>query len=194
MFFDIETVADPALLEQRQAFIDRKVGNIDRVNFLPEYNQICTIAVWRFNVDGQVVTKTLEGTEKEMIEKFYTYDQYVLTGFNILSFDLPFIIKRWLKYGLSVPPPLRIASEKPWTLAERFTDIARLYQATTLNMSSLEDLAMHLWIPTSKGVMHGSEVQWYYDTWQIDLITQYCREDVACTALIYQKLKSLDFF
>jgi uncharacterized protein YprB with RNaseH-like and TPR domain len=95
IFFDLECVADPSLHNQRQSFIDRKEGNIDRVNFLAEYNQVITISVGRITTENQIEVKTLEGTEKEMIEKFYTYaEKYILCGYNILLFDIPFIVKR----------------------------------------------------------------------------------------------------
>jgi predicted PolB exonuclease-like 3'-5' exonuclease len=60
-------------------------------------------------------------------------------------------------------------------------------------MSALEDVALHLGIPTPKDIMHGSEVQKFYDDGKLDLIKEYCRHDVKATALIYQKFKSLNF-
>lgn len=194
LFFDIETIADPSRQFERQVFIDRKDGNEDRVNFLPEYNQICTIAVGRLTTEGKVEIKTIEGNEKEMIEKFYTYtEKYILCGFNILLFDLPFIIKRWLYHKIPVPPVLKFRWKKPWDLDEIFLDLARVYQGPTFNMSALEDVSLHLNIPTPKEIMHGSEVQHYFDTWQIDLIKEYCRHDVHATILIYQRFKELNF-
>lgn len=194
LFFDIESCADPTTLRNRSDFIERKDGNQDRVNFLPEFNQIITIAIGRIKDDWQIEVKNLEGTEKEMIEKFYSLtEKYILCGYNILLFDIPFIVKRWLKHWLKVPSSLSIANEKPWTLQERFIDLGRLYQATTFNMSAMEDVAIHLNIPTPKDIMHGSEVQAYYDEWKIDLIKEYCCHDVKCTWLIYQRLKELNF-
>ena len=194
LLFDIETCADPTTSHQRTEFIDRKEGNQDRVSFLPEFNQIITIAVGRIKDDGQIEVKTIEGNEKEMIEKFYTYtEKYILCGYNILMFDIPFIVKRWLKYWLKVPLWMRIANEKPWTLSDKFIDLGRIYQATTFNMSAMEDVAMHLGIPTPKDIMHGKDVQKFYDEWRLDLIQKYCKQDVECTGLIYQKLTDLNF-
>ncbi len=194
LFFDIETIAAPSRQFERQVFIDRKEWNIERVNFLPEYNQILTIAIGRITTDSKIEVKTLEGTEKEMIEKFYSYvDKYILTWWNILLFDLPFIIKRWLYYGIPVPQQLKFRWLKPWDCDTNFIDLARVYQGITFNMSAIEDVAIHLWIPTPKGIMHGSEVQKFYDAWQIDLIKEYCRDDVKATAIIYQRFQSLNF-
>lgn len=194
LFFDIECSYDHTLPDQYQSFIDRKEGNIDRIKFLPEYNQVITISIGRISADNTVQVKTLEGTEKEMIEQFYTYaDKYILSWWNILTFDLPFIIKRWLHHGIPVPPTLKLKGKKPWDLDDLFLDLARVYQGPTLNMSSLEDVSIHLQIPTPKDIMHGSEVQEYYDTWQLPLIQEYCRHDVHATALIYQRFKALNF-
>lgn len=52
---------------------------------------------------------------------------------------------------------------------------------------------MHLGIPTPKGIMHGSEVQGFFDSGQLPLIEEYCRHDVQATALIYQRFKDLNF-
>lgn len=194
LFFDIEVASDPNALLQRIDFIDRKLWNEDRISFLPEFNTIITIAVGRINADGKVEVKTIEGTEKEMIEKFYTYaEKYMLCGFNILLFDLPFIIKRWLYHSIPTPRALKLAGKKPWNLEEEFLDLARLYQWPWFAMSALEDVAVHLWIPSPKGIMHGSEVQSYYDSGQLPLIQEYCRHDVQATALIYQRFKELNF-
>ena len=194
LFFDIETCSDPNTLLERIDFIDRKLWNEDRVNFLPEFCMIITIAVGRIRDDGKIEVKTIEGSEKEMIEKFYTYaEKYMLCGYNILMFDIPFIVKRWLKYGLKVPPTLMLANAKPWDLTDRFIDLARLYQWPSFSMSAMEDVAIHLNIPTPKDIMHGSEVQKFYTDGHLDLIQKYCKQDVECTALIYQKLKELNF-
>lgn len=194
LFFDIETCSDPNLSIQRQAFVDRKDGNQDRVNFLPEFGKIVTIAIGRFKDDWQIEVKNLDGTEKEIIEKFYSItDKYILCGWNILWFDLQFITKRWLAHSIPTPQALKLAEKKPWNLNEELIDLARLYQWPGFTMSALEDVALHLNIPTPKNIMHGSEVQKFYDEWKIDLIKEYCRHDVHATALIYQRLKELNF-
>ena len=50
-----------------------------------------------------------------MIEKLFVYlDNFILTGFNILSFDLPFITLRAMHHGIEVPPILKTFGLKPW--------------------------------------------------------------------------------
>lgn len=192
LFFDIETAPDVST--DIEWFNARKEWNELRVSFLPEYNKIITIAVWRLNASKQVEVKTLTGNEAEMISQFYSYaGKYQICGWNILNFDLPFILKRWLKHNIAVPDEFKIADAKPWELKERFLDLARFYQGTTLQMASLEDVAIHLGIETPKGIMHGSEVAKYYAEWKIDMIAEYCRHDVRATGDIYKKFVQLNF-
>ncbi len=53
--------------------------------------------------------EVLIGEEKEIIEKFLEIprDEVVLIGYNILGFDLPFLVARGLKHGINEIQKLR---------------------------------------------------------------------------------------
>lgn len=195
LFLDIETVSDdtldPAILEQG------KLHHKEKMNFLSPYNKIICICVGLLQQDDTLKTKVLSGNESEIITAFYELANRdnikQFCGYNIMNFDFKMIVERGMKHNIPVPPKLKFYGIKPWDISGRVIDLARAIQSLGLSMMRLEDVCTLLDIPTPKGIMHGSEVQGFFDSGQLPLIEEYCRHDVQATALIYQRFKDLNF-
>lgn len=216
LFFDIETILDPQrvwealdcntfeydsstiLSNETVAIMKEKFW--DNFDFMPEFHSILTICVGKIEADWNIVTKNLAGTEKEMIEQFFALTEYtdwkkilpnILCGFNIKSFDIPFIVKRWLFHWVRVPEYIKVFGKKPWDM-ENIKDLYDIYKHTWFKSCSLDTLCKFLSIPTPKQWIDGSQVQKFHDEWRDQEIVTYCMNDVEATIRVHQRFSELN--
>ncbi len=190
LYIDIETVRDITIPDSLFSIAEEK--NPQQINFLPTYNQIIAISIGWIK-DWVFKTKSLQGTEPEMIRELFTFiDRYTLVGFNILSFDLPMIALRAMHHGIPIPPILKVYDLKPWQYWDRFLDLMQVLKITGTRYYNLADMCMLLGIPTPKADMDGTQVQQFYNEGRIEEIRQYCSKDVEASYLLHQKLISLN--
>lgn len=196
LFFDIETILDDNITD-----IDYlREKHWESFDFLPEFHSVLTICIGKIELDGSIVTKSLSGTEKEMIEEFFSLTEYTqgkwlisqtLCGFNIKWFDIPFIVKRAIYHGVSIPESLKLFGKKPWDM-ENMLDLYEVYKHTGYKSGSLDTICKFLSIPTPKQWIDGSQVQKFHDEWKDDEIVTYCLHDVEATIRVYEKFKALN--
>lgn len=126
-----------------------------------------------------------------------------LGGHNILEFDGPVLMRRYLANGLPVPPILDTMFKKTWDIP--FVDTMKMYSGSAWNYKiSLAQLANLLDIPSPKGKMTGAGVMglYYSDGLTADadeaqaemeeglrLIGEYNAGDVICSARVFAKMR-----
>lgn len=185
IFLDIETISNGKLNDKRLEYGDK-------ASYLPELNEIVTICVW-YKQDA-IKIKNLDGSEKDQIKEFFAMIKWkTLCWFNIKKFDLPFIVKRALHYGLRIPDELKIYGKKPREVTN-VIDLQEVYAYWVFGAVGNTDLVCsHLLIdnPKEAGV-DWSMVQELYDDWQIDKIVEYCKSDVKSTIDMYDKFLELN--
>jgi len=109
-------------------------------------------------------------------------------GHNIKEFDLPFLARRMVIHGQSLPECLCIRGKKPWEIPHIDT-MEQWKFGDMKNFTSLGLLAEVLGIPTPKDDIDGSqvgEVFWVEDNLQ--RIADYCLKDVLTTARVHLRL------
>jgi len=187
IFFDIETVREKEFRDPD--VIDIKYG--EKANFMPEFNKIVTICVWRYDDQDipQRIVKNLEWTEEEQLTRFAEIvKKNVLVWHNIIWFDIPFVAKRMLKYQIDIPDELNLANKKPWEI--KHIDTFKVWQMGQFWAPWNMDLVTkYLNIPTPKDNIDGSKVQEYYDKWRLEEIIEYCLKDVHASMKIYSYFK-----
>lgn len=196
IFFDIETISifwkdhrNSIELPNLYADLQEKYG--ENFNFMPEFHKILTITTGVRTTEW-IITKNLEWNEPEMIQRFFEIaEKNSLCGFNIKGFDIPFIVKRALLYGIPLPNSLKLFGKKPWDM-ENFIDLYEVYKHTGYKSGSLDLISNFLSVPTPKNGIDGSQVQTFHDEWKDDEIREYCKRDVEATILVYEKFKSLN--
>jgi DNA polymerase elongation subunit (family B) len=189
LFFDIETVEDSTVSSEKRWLASQRLG--DKYDFTPEYHKIFCISIG-YELNGERNIKTLSWDEKQMIEEFYGICKgHMLIGFNIKWFDIPFIIKRWLKYGIPVPYELKQYGKKPWEVSN-IIDLYEVYKMNWFNSASLDSICTLTGITTSKDGIDGSQVAEYVASGKGDEVIKYCEEDVRATIDIYNLFKSLN--
>lgn len=165
-----------------------------------EYGKIVCISVgYIFRQVGQrqFKLKSFYGDdEKTLLNEFGTLlNSYCnkpsrnICGHNIKEFDMPYIARRMVINGVSLPPVLDIAGKKPWEV--KFIDTMDLWKFGDFkHYTSLKLLTTVLGIPSPKDDIDGSEVaKVYYQDNDLKRIMVYCEKDVFATAQVLLKFK-----
>ncbi|MEL6537208.1 MAG: 3'-5' exonuclease [Bacteroidota bacterium] len=219
LFLDIETVAGSAtyeeLTERMQAQWDRKARYIkteeplesadlyvDRAGIFAEFGKIVTVAVGFLTPDEegsyQLRVKAYFGHDEramlqqvvDLFTKGFDPKRIYLCGHNIKEFDVPYMCRRMLVNGLTLPPVLDIAGKKPWET--RFLDTLELWKFGDFkHFTSLELLAAIFGLDSSKSDIDGSQVNgvYYGEEEGLERIAHYCRADVVVTTNLYLKMR-----
>lgn len=194
-------------------YFDNKEADVDnaiqftwqtKAGLLPEFGKVVCICVAVIDNARQmkVVTFADEDEKKVLSEFARALDkgapEYIL-GHNIKGFDIPFLAKRYIINGMTVPKLLRIMGLKPWDM-KWIIDTHELWQMADLrSFTSLDLLAVTLGFPSPKDVIDGSKV---YDVYYADdketlqkkvaAIGFYCCGDVEVNAKVYLRMTGQD--
>jgi len=188
IFFDIETIKDDSL----KNFDKMQEKFWDKINFMPEFNKILCISVWRiekWNAIGSVV-KSLEWGEREQLIEFAKICKWnTLCGHNILWFDIPFIIKRMAKHKITIPNELKVFWKKPWEI--NHIDTLKVWQCWVFwTFWSMDLICIYLWLMNPKEQwIDWSQVQEFHDEWKDDEIREYCNRDTQSVINLYNYFK-----
>ncbi len=219
IFLDIETIGlveQYAQLSERfktqwarkASFFKREENQTDgdlfeeRAGIYAEFGKIIVIAIGKFveNENGQVVfkTKSFSGAEeKKLLEDFKSVIEKTdatktkLCAHNGKEFDFPYISRRMLVNGITLPSLLNLSGTKKWEIPH--LDTMEMWKFGDYKHYTSLDLLLALFdIPTSKGRMDGSMVnEVYYKEKNLAKITEYCIADVVAIAQLYLKMKGL---
>ncbi|HSA83799.1 MAG TPA: ribonuclease H-like domain-containing protein [Patescibacteria group bacterium] len=195
LFFDIETIpsADEhrdnhvKILKKRknmEALDDDGVHNMTALE--GTFGRICSIGIIKEGPQGIIQKEVFSGDEKQMLKDFWKAGNGVwrFVGHNIWGFDLPFIYKRSIIYGVR-PIMLPFARYRNVPIYDTMMEW-ELWNMQ--NRQKLDTLAKVLGLPTSKDEMDGSMVAEYFKQGRIEEINKYCMKDVELTRKIYYKM------
>ena len=124
-----------------------------------------------------------------LVKKFFTGGNKFLCAHNGKEFDYPFIARRMLINGISLPPALDTAGKKPWEI--QHLDTMELWKfGDYKSYTSLNLLATIFKVPTPKDDIDGSMVnEVYWKQRDLERIVRYCRKDVLTVAQIILRFK-----
>ena len=174
-----------------------------RAGVMAEFSKVVCISIGYFKNERTFhqfrVKSIYDQDEKELLQNFVqTLNQleeinnrWCFTGHNIKEFDIPFLCRRLLINGLSIPQYLDFQNMKPWE-----TNIIDTFQFWRFgdykNYTSLKLLAAALNIPSPKDDIDGSMVgDVYWKENDLKRIANYCEKDVITVANIILRFKSL---
>jgi 3'-5' exonuclease len=217
LFLDIETIScagsyqdlDDALkpLWNKKAAMIRKTEQeqasdlfFERSAIYAEFGKVIVIGLGVVTFDEEDVptlrVKALKGhDEKALLQEFrsiletgFPQDGLRLCAHNGKEFDFPYLCRRMLVHGIPLPRALDMAGKKPWEVTH--LDTMELWKfGDRKSFVSLNLLAILFGIDSSKELMEGSEVNYYYYTKNsLDKIASYCLQDVIVTVQIFFKM------
>lgn len=203
-YFEDLSPAQQALWEQKTK-LQRKDEQTaaefyERAGIQAEFGKIICISLGFFHeIDGLQhfrVSSLYGDDELEILKKFEALlkkqpkDQ-LLCAHNGKEFDFPYLCRRMLINGITIPTQLQVAGKKPWEI--NHLDTMELWKfGDYKNYTSLNLLANVLNIPTPKDDIDGSKVKKvYYEEKNLQRIVTYCQKDVITTAQILLRFKGL---
>ncbi len=217
LFLDIETVPEEenfnALNETKQELYSLKTQYQRKDDFTPEefydragiwaeFGKIICISVGYFTFRSDIrhfrVTSFF-GDEVKILKDFsnllanhFNQPQHILCGHNAKEFDFPFIARRMIINGITIPPKLNLFGKKPWEVPH--LDTMELWKFGDFkHYTSLRLLTNILGIPSPKDDIDGSQVGHVYHVEKdIDRIIRYCEKDVIAVAQILLRFRRED--
>ena len=129
---------------------------------------------------------------KKLVETHYNKSYHLLCAHNGKEFDFPYIARRMIINGISLPRILNLFGKKPWEIPH--LDTLELWKfGDYKHYTSLKLLTTILNIPSPKDDIDGSQVKdVYYKEQDINRIAVYCEKDTIAVAQVLLKLKQED--
>lgn len=167
----------------------------ERAGIYAEFGKIICISCGCLQGQGEdrklVIKSFCSDDEKKLLKEFAdmlnrwaTDNQKFLCAHNGKEFDYPYICRRMVINGVSIPEVMQIAGRKPWDV--RHLDTMEFWKfGDYKSYTSLKLLAKVLGIPSPKDDIDGSQVNTVY--WMekdLDRIVSYCQKDVLTLAQV----------
>lgn len=211
LFFDIETIASPAACalmpdpkppanfkdpeKIAAAIAEKKAEQLDMAALDPDYGTVISIGisygeevnVWAVGQTGTYNTHPV--TEADLLIGFWDHLASVngrCVGYNILSFDLPYLLRRSM--ALNIRPPLLPVLAKFRT--EPVTDLMSiLYNWGSDRYKSLKQVCRLYGIPNDIPDVDGSKVK----DLTLNALIEYQASDVRLVIQLYERMKGVYF-
>ena len=214
LFLDIETVPEKEAFEQlsaeaQQLWADKTEYRrkdeytpsefYERAGIWAEFGKIICISAGFFADTREVqfrvrsftgAEQTLLGDFKALLENYFSGPRHLLCAHNGKEFDFPYIARRMIIHGISLPSKLSLFGKKPWEVPH--IDTMELWKFGDFkNYTSLKLLAHVLGIPSPKEDIDGSMVRdVYYEENDLERIVKYCERDVVTVAQVFLRLRN----
>lgn len=166
-----------------------------KVSLYPEFGEIVCLSygIWK---KGELIIKTIseekeEDTVKLIANLFHKAHatQMFPTGWNIKNFDIPWIIRKMMIYGISIPENLRTFEKKPWEMMN--IDLKELWKSYCSIDCNFEEATYAMGITSPKDDIDGSQVHSEYWKGNIERIKIYCEKDVKAMIQLSEKLANI---
>ncbi len=173
----------------------------DAAAIYAEFGKIVTIGVGKYYLNEEQelafkVTSIASDNEKWILEQFYDLvenklntEKIRLCAHNGKEFDFPYLGRRYMSNGMTVPKVIRqLQGKKPWE--QNHLDTLELWKFGDFKHFVSLDLLAHIFdLQSSKTELDGSRVNHvYYHNNDLKSIADYCCLDVALTAQVLLKL------
>lgn len=217
LFIDIETVPQYSKLEEAPEILqhlwdkkscgfrseEQQAADVyERAGIYAEFGRIiCISAGAMYQKDGKKcyrVKSFYDSDERKllydfnsMLEVFTCNPKKKLCAHNGQEFDYPYIARRTLINGLTLPKILDVSGCKPWEIKDRMLDTLQMWKfGDYKNYTSLDLLCAVFNIPTPKDDINGSQVaKVYYEENNLDRIVRYCEKDTLALANLLLRYK-----
>jgi predicted PolB exonuclease-like 3'-5' exonuclease len=149
------------------------------------------------NSNGNIKINSIYGNdEKSIVEQFNKIvdrlieTNYILYGFNILKFDIPWLLHKLHKYDIKPSDILYHYDKKPWEL--RVKDLSEDWRFKSSYTQSFDEVCYELDIESPKIDISGSDVHNVYWGGGLEQIKRYCEGDVRALINIGKKIYRKD--
>lgn len=171
---------------------------LDKSPLIPEFGRVVCVSMGIIKNDEIILNSIYDFDEKNIIikvqqifEKFSSKTSFGLSGFYIKGFDIPWLNRKFLEYGLSIPNLFKNFNIKPWEM--NVLDLAEVWKNYgTLENVSLDEMLYLLNIESPKDIMMGKDVHnQFWINKDLDKIKTYCQSDVVSCIRAGEKIIGL---
>jgi hypothetical protein len=172
----------------------------ERAGIYAEFGKIIVICIGKFSMNdsGNRILRTrsfAHHDEGALLREFSAVlekmdqSQIRLCAHNGKEFDYPYLSRRMLVNGITLPECLSMSGKKPWEIPH--LDTLEMWKfGDYKHYTSLDLLATLFNIPTSKGDLDGSRVnETYYREKDLQKIVEYCVGDVVVVSQLFLRMK-----
>ena len=169
----------------------------------PEFGKVLVISIGQITYPDGVTpvskVKSFYGdNEAEVLKEFMDTMTKIFSakpnikiiGHNIKGFDIPYLLKRSVINGVSVPSKLHLQKLKPWENC--LLDTHDIWKFGGWNGASLSLICDLLNIPSPKEAMKAGDVTESYWNGKLEEIKEYCEGDVVATMNVMLKLAGME--
>ena len=167
-----------------------KYGSIDEAylqnaGIISTYGKICCISFGFEDGNNKRISSFYGDDEKDIVIQFNNLlkriekKNFILSGFRILHFDIPWILHKLHKYVIDPANIIYLYDKKPWEC--RMVDLSDDWKTKFAWAFSFDEVCYELNIPSPKDKMNGSVVHKYYWEGRYDEIKKYCEKDVEAS-------------
>lgn len=195
---DLWTKKAEVLLRNREG--DTVESIYSRAAIYAEFGKVICIScgVLQSNGDSRkLVIKSFSGDNEkivlhefsEMLRKWSANEPKFLCAHNGKEFDFPYLCRRMIINGLTIPTVLNASGKKPWEV--NHLDTMELWKFGDFkSFTSLNLLAHALGIPTPKDDIDGSMVgDVYWKEKNLSRIVTYCQKDVVTVTQVFLRMQ-----
>lgn len=173
----------------------------DLASLSPEFAKVVCVSFATIDDDGSIHYGYFNHTDESiLLTNFNGYinsiDHFILAGFSIGGFDIPFLCKRCIINGIDPHRNLDIGDVKPWE--KKIFDLYDIWKMGGYRSGNFTEICYALDVPSSKSdEIDGSKVGAIYYQPEtttgdnIRIITSYCNRDVIQFAEVVKKLYRL---
>ncbi|MCK9562838.1 MAG: 3'-5' exonuclease [Bacteroidales bacterium] len=156
------------------------------VAYMPRSKNSETVRVRSFYGDDE---KEILSGFSSLVSTYFNTSKTYMCAHNGNEFDFPFIARRMLIHGMSIPLALDTRRQKPWEI--RHIDTLDLWRfGDYKNYTSLSLLTHIFTIPTPKDDIDGSMVcDIYWKHKDLLRIMTYCQKDVVAVLQLFRKYR-----
>lgn len=173
---------------------------LEKAHWYPEYCKMICISFGYFNEDVFEVKSVYGHDELEILKKFqHVLNRvagagFILCGYGIKRFDMPWISKRMVVNGLVPPKNISVYGQKPWDV--NVFDLPEVWGqgCKQEEYTPFEWVCAAVGIESSKDDISGADVERvYYEEGEsgLERIKEYCEKDVMVTKNLASKLIDL---
>lgn len=160
------------------------------------YGKIVCVSFGYFhdkNPQGYTISSVFNDDEREII--LYLQDLFskvtkkhlILSGYRIKSFDIPWIVHKFNKYGLETPKIIDIYGKKPWEISA--FDLADEWKQQFKYYVSFDEVAYELDVKSPKDDITGKDVhRVYWEDNDLNRIKTYCEKDVETCMRVGERM------
>ena len=164
-----------------------------------EYSKVICVVVWVETENWLKTTKIYQDANHDEayvlqeLKKILDHPNLVsgqLVGHNIIWFDVPFLVKRYIINCIELPQMFKwLSDKKPWEV--NMIDTLKMWKTTSTMGASLWLICTLLWIPTPKDDIDWRDTSECFFNGEYERVATYCEKDVIATYEVYKRLTAL---